>query len=169
MNNQIEELFQLYYRPLCLYAIGLIEDVNFAEDIVMDCYVKFWKRRTKNNGEIKDVKSYLYLMVRHACYDYNRQARVETVEMDVLNIDAHTEEDERFSEIAANLWTAIDTLPAQCRKIFLMSRRDGLKYSEIAEELGLSVKTVEAQMGKAYKVLRGKAKEIYFFILSLFA
>lgn len=165
-----EKLFQLYYRPLCLYAIGMVEDVDMAEDIVMDCYVKFWKHQ-QSESRIDDIKSYLYIMVRHACYDHNREMHTRP-KLTALSegADAMESGDEaRFSEIAANLWKAIDSLPAQCRRIFLMSKRDGMKYSEIAEELQLSVKTVEVQIGKAYKILRGKAREIYLFILSLFA
>jgi RNA polymerase sigma-70 factor (ECF subfamily) len=48
----------------------------------------------------------------------------------------------------------VDALPPERKKIFQMSRFEGLKYKEIADQLGLSVKTVEAQMGKALKTLR---------------
>jgi len=165
----IEDLFKLYYRPLCMYAIGQLHDVNYAEDVVMDCYVKFWNRQ-KHSNDIADVKSYLYLMVRNACYDFNRnsQKAMPSIDLNIVENKSEQDDDECFSEIAANLWTAIDSLPQQCRRIFLMSKRDGMKYSDIAQELGLSVKTIETQVSKAYKILRGKAKEIYFFILSLF-
>ncbi len=35
---------------------------------------------------------------------------------------------------------------------------------EISQTLGISVKTVEAHLYKAYKTLRGKAKEIYLLV-----
>lgn len=49
-----------------------------------------------------------------------------------------------------------------------MSKLEDKSYLEIAEELGVSVKTVEAQVTKAYKRLRTKAKDIYYFVLSFF-
>ena len=55
----------------------------------------------------------------------------------------------------AEVWNAIDRLPPHCREIFLLSKRDGLTYTEIADELGISVKTVENQISKALKTLRG--------------
>lgn len=160
----------LYYRPLCLYAISLLECVDDAEDIVMDCFVKLWNRN-KTGAIINDVKSYLYLMVRNACYDDNKKKGKipEFVDVNLVDAESNLDDNERFTETAANLWTAIDTLPKQCRRIFLMSKRDGMKYSEIAEKLGLSIKTVEVQIGKAYKVLRGKAKDIYSYFFSLLA
>lgn len=75
---------------------------------------------------------------------------------------------EERSQIEAKLWTAIDSLPEKCRQVFLMSKRDGLKYEEIAEELGLSVNTVRNQISKALNVLKNGAIKIYSFILGIF-
>lgn len=89
--------------------------------------------------------------------------------MDIDSAENITQtEVEDNSELAARLWTAIDSLPERCKKIFLMSKLEDKSYSEIAEELGVSVKTVEAQVTKAYKRLRTKAKDIYYFVLSFF-
>ena len=54
------------------------------------------------------------------------------------------------------VYDAIEELPPQRKRIFLLSRVEGKKYREIAEVLHLSQKTVEAQMGKALQFLRTK-------------
>ena len=54
---------------------------------------------------------------------------------------------------------AIDKLPKERKKIFLMIRFDNLKYAEVAEKLSISVKTVENQMGSALRFLREELKE----------
>ena len=74
-------------------------------------------------------------------------------------------EEERIirSERDARLWTAIDHLPTERKKILLLSKRDGLTYQEIATELGISIKTVEHQISKALKTLRETAIKIYTF------
>lgn len=54
---------------------------------------------------------------------------------------------------------AYELLPEQCRRVFRMSREEGLKYPEIANQLGLSVKTVENQMGKGLRIFRTHLKE----------
>lgn len=77
--------------------------------------------------------------------------------------DDSSEEQIRIAERDARLWTAIDKLPPERRKIFLLSKRDGLKYQEIADELHISVKTVENQISKALKSLRDTAIKIYTF------
>ena len=81
--------------------------------------------------------------------------------------DSSEEEQMYNAERDARLWNAIDGLPPERKKIFLLSKRDGLKYQEIAEELNISIKTVENQMGKALKALRETAVRIYNFLLGL--
>ena len=67
----------------------------------------------------------------------------------------------------ARIWSAIDRLPAKRRRIFLMSRRDGMKYSEIAQSLGLSENTVRNQISKALDSIRQGVKKVILFLMSL--
>ncbi|MBC8315173.1 MAG: hypothetical protein ISR57_02815 [Bacteroidales bacterium] len=59
-------------------------------------------------------------------------------------------------------------LPLERRKIFIMSRYDGLTYNQIAGELNISVKTVENQMGKALKFLRDELADYLPWFLLIF-
>ena len=67
----------------------------------------------------------------------------------------------------ARIWSAIDRLPAKRRRIFLMSRRDGMKYSEIAQSLGLSENTVRNQISKALEAIRQGVKKVILCLMSL--
>ena len=86
----------------------------------------------------------------------------------IADIEDLSEEEQIYqSERDARLWAAIDGLPAERKKIFLLSKRDGLKYQEIAEELQISIKTVENRMGKALKTLRGNCHTDLLFLFFL--
>ncbi|HEX2922048.1 MAG TPA: sigma factor-like helix-turn-helix DNA-binding protein, partial [Bacteroidales bacterium] len=50
-------------------------------------------------------------------------------------------------------------LPAQCRRVFQLSRFENLTYAEISEQLNISKKTIENHMGKALRIMREKLKE----------
>lgn len=43
--------FLQYYRPLCLFALHYLKDIDDAEDAVQDCFMELGKRR-----ERKDLK-----------------------------------------------------------------------------------------------------------------
>lgn len=50
----------------------------------------------------------------------------------------------------------LQSLPQQCRIVFMKSCLEGKKYLEIAEELRISVNTVKSHISKAYREIRGK-------------
>ena len=107
--------------------------------------------------------------MRNACIDILRKSRlVEDIESSDLENIITDDEAKSRSEKEARLWTAIDNLPEKCRKIFLMSKRDGMKYRKIAEELCISEKTVEHQISKALKRLQGSRDEILFVMFTIF-
>ena len=162
---QIEELFTLHYRPLCLYAMHFVKDIDLSEDIVQDCFSLVWERLSSGNVQIENMKSYLYSMVRNISLDYlQNEKKIETtVSVAELDEELVQEEVEERSEMEARMWTAIDSLPERCREIFLLNKRDGLKYKEIAEQLGLSVNTVDNQVSKALRLIREGAKKVYTF------
>lgn len=167
MNKQkreIEETFRCYYKPLCLYAMHYLHDMDLVEDVVQDCFVELWERMNVKQ-KVSSVKSYLYMMVRNRCLDIlkkDNQIDHNSLPSDLENIIQDEEAEER-SMIEARLWTAIDSLPEKCREVFLLSKRDGLKYKEIGDKLNISVKTVENQVAKAIKTLKEGAIKIYNF------
>lgn len=161
---EIERLFRVYYRPLCLYALHFTNDLDVAEDIVSDCYMRFYEILQDDKKEIKSTKTYLYTMVKNqALKSLSDRSNIVN---DLSLADSVAEEAELIdrSFVEARLWAKIDELSTSCREIFLMSKRDGMKYTEIAQELGISPKTVENQISKAYRKLKEGAIKIYTFL-----
>ena len=162
-RNKIERLFKDNWDALCMFSLHFVGDMDTAEDVVMDCFLKL-SERIGHGDEILTPKHYLYQMVRNGSLDKARHVG-QTVQ---LTETSRTSEDlDDVSERSvreARLWTAIDSLPPVRREVLLMSKRDGMHNDEISQTLGISVKTVEAHLYKAYKTLRGKAKEIYLLV-----
>ena len=168
-NVDFESLFSYNYRPLCIYALHYLSDVDAAEDVVQECFATLWEK-LQQGTEIANRKSYLYTTVRNRCLDQLRRKGVPTESLkpyDTYGIIDDDDAQER-SQQEARMWTAIDSLPEKCREVFILSKRDGLKYEEIAEELGLSINTVRNQISKALNVLKNGAIKIYSFILGIF-
>ena len=154
-TQEFEHHFKSLYKPLCLFALRYTDQVDDAEDI--------WDKNRAGNV-IGNLKAYLYQAVRNRSLSFTSQpVNAEATEQLPDVEDTSEEEDILRSERDARLWDAIDRLPPERKKIFLLSKRDGLKYQEIAEELNLSVKTVENQMSKALKALRETAIRVYMF------
>ena len=162
-SPEIDNLFRLYYRPLCLYALHYMGDIDESEDVVQESFTSLWE----SSSPVSAPKSYLYTSVRNRCIDRIRsKGKTETVPIDDVS-SISDEEAQIRSEREALLWTAIDSLPPKRRKLLLMSKRDGLKYSEIALRMGISENTVRNQISRALDTLRKKGKEVLYFLLGL--
>lgn len=149
-RREFELQFRNLYLPLGMYALRLVGDVEVAEDMVQDAFMKAWLA-VESGSEIGYFRSYMYQIVRNECISHLR-GRKETVGLD--NVPEIDEEIVDTSVRDARIWKAVDQLPERCREVFLLSKRDGLSNEEIAEELNISVKTVKNQMTKAFSRLR---------------
>ncbi len=160
-RNAFEALFRAHYRPLCVFAMGYLKDMDKCEDLVQDLFFRLWMDRERT-AITTSIKSYLFTAVRNRCLN----AVTSTARVVRLNEDVDHQADEALrseadlAERAARVHAAIEGLPEERRKVFKMSRHENLKYHEIAERLGISIKTVENQMGKALKTLREELKDL---------
>ena len=153
-----ERLFRFHYSPLCSYANNFLKDLDASEEIVQEVMFKLWINRETIHFETS-ARSYLFRAVRNGCLnllkhldireDYKAGKETQQPEWQ------RSQEDEMMvSELEVKIREAIDRLPVERRKVFILSRYDGLTYAEIAARLNLSVKTVENQMSNALRSLR---------------
>jgi RNA polymerase sigma-70 factor, ECF subfamily len=168
---EFEKFFREKYRSLCFQANRYVKDITVAEEIVQEVFVHIWEKR--DQILIKgSVSAYIATSVKNNCLNHLKHVSIvklyERNELTRVSIDpADTEEEMHDFELESAILNAIAELPPQRKKVFMLSRVDGLKYHEIAEKLGLSVKTIEAQMGKALKQLRIKLKDYVGILLAL--
>ncbi|MFZ1688455.1 MAG: RNA polymerase sigma-70 factor [Flavobacteriales bacterium] len=169
-RTAFEELFRTHYRPLCAFGNSYLKDRDRSEDLVQELFVKLWNERERLAVNTS-LKSYLFAAVRNRCL--NEVSKV--VRMRPLNEDVHDAPDETGRDEEEHTWrsarvqAAIEALPEERRKVFKLSRNEGLKYQEIAQHLGISVKTVENQMGKALKTLREELADLVPVFVALLA
>ena len=59
-ESGLQGLFDLYYKPLCVFALNFIDSYEEAEDLIQDLFVKFWEQRA--NSEFQgSLRAYLFL------------------------------------------------------------------------------------------------------------
>lgn len=159
---EFEEIFRAWYAPLCAYAFGFMANRDATEEVVQEVMFKLWVNREKTTFTASP-KAYLFGAVRNACL--NELAHRKVVEkhrmaQEEKGFAASAETDPLIaSELEKRIQQAINALPSERKKIFILSRYESLTYAEIAQQLGISVKTVENQMSKALKTLREELSE----------
>ena len=167
-----EVLFRSQYSMLCGYANTFLKDADASEEIVQEVMFKIWINRDSVHIT-SSIHSYLFRAVRNGCMNLLKHLEVredyKAWNQVVGSGLEHSPEDFMIvSELEQRIREAIDHLPLERRKIFILSRYDGLTYAEIATKLGISIKTVENQMGKALKTLREELAEYLPWLILFF-
>jgi RNA polymerase sigma factor (sigma-70 family) len=133
-----------------------------GEDIVQEIYLKLAHAKE----EPENAAAYLYRLGTNVMLDrararrrattrddaYYQVARVATYADDATDApdpDAAIDARRRYTKVMA----AVEALPPQCRRVFLMHKIDGLSYAEVAEKLDISRSAVEKHMIAALKRL----------------
>lgn len=166
-----EKIFNDHYSNLCAYANNFLKDVDAAEEVVQEVLFKLWTNR-ESLVITTSVQSYLFRAVRNASINVIKHVNIREdykVQNEYEMDDSLSGEDEMIvSELEQKIRATIDQLPIERKKIFILSRYEGLKYKEIADKLNLSVSTVENQMVKALKFLRTELKDYLPWIIIFF-
>lgn len=161
-EQAFDTLFRQYYAPLVGFTESLLRSRAVAEEVVQDVLLEVWRRRETLEIDLT-WRSYLFRAARNRALNDLRHARVaqnaEPYVRGAEAVDASTPAELAAAELDAAFRRVLAGLPEPVREVFLMSRRDHLKYGEIAVALGISVKTVEARMGRALKELREQLKD----------
>lgn len=167
-KSAFESIYHRYSKDLYYYALGFIKNKEVAEDIVQETFVYLWKNH--NNVSLKyPIWAYLQRIVKNACLNYFRHQEVEKKYSDSLEEEVFNEEERaELLELISEVKDAINRLPEQCRKIFVLSCVEGLKYGEVAEDLGVSLNTVKSQVKIAYKKIREEVNTNDVELLSVF-
>ena len=164
-----EACYKFYYRGLCSFASRWVP-VSTAEDIVQDAMLYIWENRDKLLEELS-LKGLLFMIVRNKSLDRISSQKVHS--------RVHQQLEKRFAdqfdspdfylgtELARLYREALAQLPEQTRRIFEMSRFQGMTHQQIAAEMEVSPQTVNYHIGQALKVL-GVALKDYLPLIALF-
>lgn len=154
-TDWFKSIFNEHYESIRNYLFYLSGDIDIAEDIVQDVFMKIWEKRDSINDDT--VKPLLYRIARNLYFNLHKRNALDLKFISSKEDDAENESPEfvlEMKEFDAKLQKAISDLPEHCRTIFLLSRIDELKYQEIADRFNISIKAVEKQISKALKLLR---------------
>ncbi len=142
-----------------------------AEELCQDLFVRIWENRHQVNPEL-NIRSYIRRAAKSSAMNYLRHKQVADKYTNFrLNMDVRPDNapDEQLmaAELQLLIALALDKMPEQRRRVFEMSRVEGLPYATIAESLGMSESTVRVHLYKALKDMSGLLSAIAIFFLCM--
>ena len=158
-----DSLYLRYAAKTEEFLYRMLKNRAEAEDITHDLFLKIWQNRNSMSG-VAAFGPYLFRMARNAVYDrfdsrmvrtnYARQAN-PLPEYELPDVDNR--------DLLLLIQLAVEKMPEQRRRIFRMSREEGIPNDEIAAQLSVSVRTVENQISRALSELRKLVTVVLFF------
>ncbi|WP_321307113.1 RNA polymerase sigma-70 factor [Marinifilum fragile] len=166
-ESGLRHMFDIYYSPLCIFAMRYLDAFDVAEDLVQEVFINFWENKRIHSLN-SSLKSYLFIAVRNNALNYIRKTnryRIEELddEFDILMEEVDTDV---LEEKKAKLFRELDQLSEQSRKVFEAIVFDNMKYMEVAKELDVSLNTIKTHFSRALKQLRSSLDIIILIMLS---
>lgn len=154
--QKFEGFFLDYYPRVKGFINGLLQDAEEAEDLSQDIFMSLWQNRG-NLKQIDSLDAYLFRIARNAVFRYIERSLLfknyQSRQLSDDNSDLYEIESElNAKELELIIAIAVERMPSQRRKIYQMSREQGLSNENIARELNISKRTVENHLTELWLI-----------------
>lgn len=158
-----EQLYRRYMHVLMAAIYKWTEDSAEAEDILQEVFLDLWEKRKQIKLK-NEIFSYLYSITRYKIFDRLREKKLSDRQLQawhsvsgeaiVLTVAFREDELEKNEVLVSS---ELAQLPAQMKRVYLLSAEQGKSIREISEELLVSPYTVKNHLQKIRKRLRNAA------------
>jgi RNA polymerase sigma-70 factor (family 1) len=151
------ELFHAYNRSLLPFIIKLTGSSETAKEVVQDIFLSLWQQREKLRG-VENPRGWIIRIASNMSVNYLRKQALNGKLLNKLKtslpVQPTAENEITAKELAALVQQVVGNLPPGQRKIYELSREQGMSIPEIAESLHVSPSTVKNQLVSALRSIR---------------
>lgn len=152
--------FEDFYPRLIDFARVFVRNLESAEDVVSEVFVKLFKQ-PKKLKKVRDLNMYVFKSVKNQCFTYLKKANQKTLlDFDDIVLDdyciqqVNPENELITAEVKSMIEDLINDLPPRRRMVYSLIMDEQLKYKDVAKLLNISVKTVDNQFSAATKIIK---------------
>ncbi len=152
-------LYKIYEGGLYNFVFALVKLNGEAEDVVQQTFVKVWINRKSINAEM-NFSTFLFTIAKNTALNSLRRIKNENSYLrdemwkSVELSRCFTDEKIEYDELIFHIQEALNNVSNLKKKIFEMSRRNGMSYSEIGEQMGISKYTVKNHIAETIRLIR---------------
>ena len=155
-----------HHEQLVAFLVTKTRSVETAREVAQETYEKVLKRNDIEN--VTNLKAYLYRVATNLAIDRARRRTLfknylasEQVRDNTALIRAEPSSEEVVSarERLEKLQQAVNDLPDNCRRAFLLHRLENRTYPEIARTMSVSVSMVEKYIMQALRACHASIQD----------
>ena len=151
-------LFDQYRDKIFSIAWKITGVRSAGEDVVQEVFIKLWMNKEKL-AEVENLNAYVNKITRnHILNNLRKVAYEQTFLEDLIKEQSVNTEKVSdpvlYNELQNLVHRAIQQLSPQQKKVFQLSRTEGLKHAEIAAQLNISRSTVKDHMVEALRSIK---------------
>lgn len=167
-----ERLYNMYSGKLYNFIMRLSSGNQYmAEEVVQSTFIRIWEVREKVDTNASFI-SFLCTIAKNLLMNMYQRQTVEYVYNEYLlksglDHDSQTEDTIDLRFLNDYIDSLAEELPAQRKKIFILSKRQNYTNKEIAEMMGISESTVATQLSLAVKFMREQLMKHYDKVIAL--
>ena len=156
-----KQLLLPLYPRLQRVALRMLGNVEDAEDMVQEVYMKLWGRR-EELPDVQNMEAYCVALTKNMCIDRLRLAEVDRVDVDDVPLSLAAADDvasllER-QDAVEQVKLIIETLPEKQQQVITLRDIRDCTFEEIEEQTGLTAVNVRALLSRARKTIRERFK-----------
>lgn len=161
-GHEFDAFLRREHKPLVYFLRARLPTEQDAEDVAQESMTRLVNYHERGEPP-NSWYPLLYRIAVNVAHDHGRKARFRRANdhvtyEEILHATASDElpQDERLArqQTLECLWAIVRRLPERTQEIYVLSRIDGMSYSQIARHAGISAKSVEKHMGRALAALR---------------
>lgn len=149
-------IYNRYYSSLRYFSQRLTCRRQESEDIAIETFIKLY-RLCGNFDNMANIRAFLYVTARNACYDYLSWAHRRPIgeKGSDAGMEVFTFKDEvDHSLLLKAVKEAIESLPDEYGKVFKLAYIQGLKTTDIARLLTIPESTARGHRRQSVKMMR---------------
>jgi RNA polymerase sigma-70 factor (ECF subfamily) len=160
-------LYERHWRKLYRFLHRMTKSKEIAEELMSDVFLKLWIGK-ELVPEIDNMDAFLFKVAYRKALDFFRIASRDNSLQKVISLElieeqtVSNESPDQFiltQEYRRIIDAAVSQLSSQRKKVFTLSRQEGMSHKDIALELNLSPKTVKRTISDALSSIRNYLKE----------
>lgn len=167
-----ERLYNMYSGKLYNFIMRISSGNEYmAEEVVQTTFIRIWEVRESVNSDASFI-SFLCTIAKNLLMNMYQRQTVEFIYNEYLlksgaDRDSQTEDSIDLRFLNDYIDSLAEELPAQRKKIFILSKRESYTNKEIAAMMGISESTVATQLSLAVKFMREQLMKHYDKIIAL--